>query len=161
MMTLHCSIFRLARAQRFTHDCSTWSGAAMHQQSWQDLWHMFLAVMAGEPIHIRLVIGMAMAFLGVMSLTGIADSFLPRRAARRYAAMYDMTPAFGATPPQPGYSAPPSPAEELTVAPDEPDEPDDQASGGDMRYAVDGGVNFSAVRRSAPPPPRVLRAQKP
>jgi hypothetical protein len=156
-MTLHCSIFRLAWAQRVMHDCSTWSGAAMHQQSWQDLWHMFLAVMASEPIHIRLVIGMALAFLGVMSLTGIADSFLPRRAARRYAAMYDMMPAVDPAPQQ-SYSAPPT--EEPASEPDEPDEPDESASG-DMRYAADGGVNFSAMRRSAPPPPKVLRAQKP
>lgn len=118
---------------------------------------MFLAVMASEPIHIRLVIGMALAFLAVMSLTGIADSFLPRRAARRYAAMYDMTPALGVAPPQQIYSAPP--AEEPTDAPDEPDESDDPGS--DMRYAADGGINFSATRRSAPPPPKVLRAQKP
>jgi len=134
----------------------------MHQQSWQDLWGMFLAVMASEPIHIRLVIGMALAFLAVMSLTGIADSFLPRRAARRYAAMYDMMPAIGAAPAQQSYAVPPPPpAEEPAVAPDAPDEPDEPNGGGDMRYAAEGGVNFSAPRRSAPPPPKVLRAQKP
>ncbi|HEY2034852.1 MAG TPA: hypothetical protein VGH02_14305 [Rhizomicrobium sp.] len=125
----------------------------MHQQNWQDLWSMFLGVMASEPIHVRLVIGMALAFLAVMSLTGIADSFLPRRAARRYAAMYDMTPA--ALPPQQSYAMPPLLLAE-TSEPIEPEQTDD-----DMRYATEDGINISQPRRSAPPPPRVFRAQKP
>jgi hypothetical protein len=146
----------------------------MHQQNWQELWNLFVAVMAAEPIHIRLGIGVALAFLTVMSLTGIADSFLPRRAARRYAAMYDMMPAVRtAATPQPAFVVVP-PAEEpqpeeapspdappleleADAAPPQIEEPEND--GTDLRYAQ--SVNAQAYRRSLPSQPKVLRQQKP
>ncbi|HEY7978630.1 MAG TPA: hypothetical protein VID67_10575 [Rhizomicrobium sp.] len=110
---------------------------------------------------------MALAFLTVMSLTGIVDSFLPRRAARRYAAMYDMMPAirseaaplasFAVVPP-----AEEAPAEAPPVALEpEVAEPgsEDPDSSGDLRHAE--SVNTQAYRRSLPPPSKVLRPQKP
>jgi len=140
----------------------------MHQQLWLDLWHHFLAVMSAESIETRIGIGIAVAFFGVMSLTGIADSFLPRRAARRYAAMYDMTPALADAPLIQAFTFTPpalSVEEEPVTVPEEaeaPNEPDD-ANGdmrGDLRFG-DSSVNATAARRSQPPPPKVFRAQKP
>ncbi|HEY8949702.1 MAG TPA: hypothetical protein VIM56_12515 [Rhizomicrobium sp.] len=138
----------------------------MHQQLWLDLWHHFLAVMSAEPIETRIGIGIAIAFFGVMSLTGIADSFLPRRAARRYAAMYDMMPALADAPPAQSFTfTPPSLEEEPVTLPDEtaaPDEPEDANDDmrGDLRFG-ESSVNAAAARRSQPPPPKVFRAQKP
>ena len=128
----------------------------MNQQGWLDLWHHFLRVMSGEPIAIRIVIGIVIAFFATMSLTGLVDSFLPRRAARRYAAMYGLTPAIAVVRPRQNVAAEPTPAEQ--PAPLELDEADEPA--GDLRLA-DGGVNASTARRSTPPPPKVFRAQKP
>lgn len=134
----------------------------MHQQLWLDLWHHFLAVMSAESIETRIAIGIAIAFLGVMSLTGIADSFLPRRAARRYAAMYDMTPAHGATPPAQSFTfTPPAPSIEEEPTPEDAevlDQPDHES--GDLRFA-ENSVNAATARRSMPSPPKVFRAQKP
>ena len=136
----------------------------MHQQLWVDLWHQFLAVMSAETIEMRIVIGIAIAFFAVMSLTGIVDSFLPSRAARRYAAMYDLTPAIQAAPATTGFVAvPPMPEQ---ASPD--DAPQDETTqeiaeetgGNDLRLA-DMGVNPAANRRSQPTPPKVFRAQKP
>jgi hypothetical protein len=129
----------------------------MHQQLWLDLWHHFLIVMSAETIETRIAIGIGIAFLTVMSLTGIVDSFLPSRAARRYAAMYDLTPALPPHPPATEFAIipAPSPVEQADLAP-EPAEPQND----DMRYA-DGGVNSTLARRSMPSPPKVFRAQKP
>lgn len=132
----------------------------MHQENWQQLWNLFLTVMAAEPIHIRLLIGVALAFLTVMSLTGIVDSFLPRRAARRYAAMYDMMPAVSAAPPSQNFTfEPPSPVEEPPPSPEpEPDvatpQPAEPSGSGDLRFAE--GVKAASHRRSSPKPPKVL-----
>ena len=128
----------------------------MNQQEWLDLWHRFLQVMSGEPIAARIAIGMAIAFFATMSITGMIDSFLPRRAARRYAAMYDLTLAIAVERQSFTAAQPATPAEEPALL--EPDEPDEAS--GDLRFA-DGGVNDSAARRSAPPPPKVFRARKP
>jgi hypothetical protein len=134
----------------------------MHQQLWLDLWHHFLAVMSAESIETRIGIGIAIAFFGVMSLTGIADSFLPRRAARRYAAMYDMTPVLADAPPAQSFTfTPPAPSIEEEPTPEEtevPDEPDHDS--GDLRFA-ESSVNAATARRSLPLPPKVFRAQKP
>lgn len=132
----------------------------MHQQLWLDLWHHFLAVMSAESIETRIGIGIAIAFFGVMSLTGIADSFLPRRAARRYAAMYDMTPALAEAPLTQNFTfAPPPPSSEDEPAPEEPEaQPEDESS--DLRFG-ESSVNAAAARRSQPLPPKVFRAQKP
>ena len=123
----------------------------MHQQLWLDLWHHFLAVMSAEAIQTRIAISIALAFLAVMSLTGIADSFLPRRAARRYAAMYDLATAIAQTPPQQDFTlAPPLPVEEpMAVRAEEPEEPESSVNAA------------TGPRRSSPPQPTVFRAQKP
>ena len=126
----------------------------MHQQAWLDLWQHFLAVMSAETIETRIAIGITIAFFLVMSLTGIADSFLPRRAALRYAAMYDLMPAL---PEEPAHSSSLPPAE--TLLPDAPAEEEESIE--DMRYAADDNVNVPAPRRSAPIPPKVFRVQKP
>jgi hypothetical protein len=133
----------------------------MHQQAWIELWHHFLAVMSAESIETRIGIGIAIAFFGVMSLTGIADSFLPRRAARRYAAMYDMMPALAdAAKPQSFTFAPPPMEEEPLPVPEKAEAPDEPEDIGDLKFA-ESSVNATTARRSSPPPPKVFRAQKP
>lgn len=144
----------------------------MHQQGWQDLWNLFLALMAGEPIHVRVAIGMALVFLAVMSLTGMADSFLPRRAARRYAAMYDMMPAVAMQPAAvQSFEFVPQTVEEQPEAmmlPDPlPEEPADAAIGSETDEAqkktakrpFSRPLSFSTPRRSAPQPPKVFRTK--
>jgi len=132
----------------------------MHQQLWVDLWHQFLAVMSAETIEMRIVIGIAIAFFAVMSLTGIVDSFLPSRAARRYAAMYDLTPANYSTAPTASYFGVPPPAVEEPPSEDPASESAEDDASGDLRLA-DMGINLAQNRRSQPPPPKVFRAQKP
>ena len=127
----------------------------MRQDSWADLWNLFLTVMAHEPIEMRIGIGITAAFFTVMALTGIADSFLPRRAARRYAAMYDMTPAAILPPPsqQSFEIVPPAPQEEV------PAESDDARMALPEFPAEE--VNAAASHRWVPQQPKLARPRKP
>lgn len=123
----------------------------MQQQGWIDLWHLFVSVMAAEPVETRIGIGMTGAFFAVMALTGIADSFLPRRAARRYAAMYDMTPASVSAPPQQSFERAPPEEEPLETQ--------------DMRMSLPefpaDEVNAAAAHRWVPQQPKLARPRKP
>ncbi len=54
----------------------------MRDGRWGDVWDSLIAALAHEPVELRILFWLVVAFLTVMALEGMRSSFVPRRAPK-------------------------------------------------------------------------------
>ncbi len=54
----------------------------MRDGRWGDVWNALIAALAHEPVELRILFWLVVAFLTVMALEGMRSSFAPRRAPK-------------------------------------------------------------------------------